>query len=443
MRTCFMPASWSRACAGGRTSPWCSPISTETNFGSADRDRGLRRPRRGSALRPSCRMLPIGSGLPAIPLRPCTDSRVLRPQRMVREATDSKRGSFRAARLLRCPSERAEEPPPAHRSDREGSRACFGTSACSWSATVQIEPPSLERAAARSGRVRRIPRPGRRRLAAARRGPRLRPAVALRAAGDRRPRGDGGRPAGRRVVGGRPSGDRSRRTTGYLVPPGDAELLAARIAELLGDRQLASTMGLRGREVAEEHRSERMAEGYARVYDGLTHRASPSASCAPCAGLLRCRTRENEAFDRRRRDRRCGDSRAACRARRLVRAVVRRRLRHASRVRSLPPQPDRSSATCVTPTATRSRARPCGSSDRGAGRRRTARGAMSCRRPRAGRWEAVAPGHARQHVALEPWPPGQGVRIDYALARTRIAAHPPVNSADRVIRGPDATGSRG
>ena len=50
-----------------------------------------------------------------------------------------------------------------------------------------------------------------------------------------------------------------------------------------------------------------------------------------------------------------------------------------------------------------------------------------------GTLEAVAPGHARQHVALEPWPPGQGVRIDYALARTRIAAHPPVNSADRVI----------
>ncbi|MDX6721497.1 MAG: hypothetical protein QOJ63_3751 [Solirubrobacteraceae bacterium] len=67
-------------------------------------------------------------------------------------------------------------------------------------------------------------------------------------------------------------------TTGYLVPPGDAELLAARIAELLGDRQLASTMGLRGREVAEEYRSERMAEGYARVYEGLTHRASPSAA---------------------------------------------------------------------------------------------------------------------------------------------------------------------
>lgn len=67
-------------------------------------------------------------------------------------------------------------------------------------------------------------------------------------------------------------------TTGFLVPPDDAEALAARISELLGDRELASTMGLRGREIAEEHRSERMAEGYARVYERLTHRASRAAA---------------------------------------------------------------------------------------------------------------------------------------------------------------------
>jgi len=51
----------------------------------------------------------------------------------------------------------------------------------------------------------------------------------------------------------------------------------------------------------------------------------------------------------------------------------------------------------------------------------------------SGTLEAVAPDYARQRVALEPAPPGQGARIDYALARTRVGAHPAANSADRVI----------
>jgi hypothetical protein len=53
--------------------------------------------------------------------------------------------------------------------------------------------------------------------------------------------------------------------------------------------------------------------------------------------------------------------------------------------------------------------------------------------PASGTLEAVARGYARQYVALEPSPPGQGARIDYALARTRVGAHPAANSADRVI----------
>jgi len=58
-------------------------------------------------------------------------------------------------------------------------------------------------------------------------------------------------------------------TTGYLVPANDEVALAARLIELLEEPQLRNSMGLRGRALAEDHRSDRMAQGYARVYDRL------------------------------------------------------------------------------------------------------------------------------------------------------------------------------
>jgi glycosyltransferase involved in cell wall biosynthesis len=57
--------------------------------------------------------------------------------------------------------------------------------------------------------------------------------------------------------------------TGFLVSPGDERQLAARIVELLRDRERARTMGRRGREAAERFRSERTVEGYERVYRRL------------------------------------------------------------------------------------------------------------------------------------------------------------------------------
>jgi len=44
--------------------------------------------------------------------------------------------------------------------------------------------------------------------------------------------------------------------TGFLVPPGDAEALAAALLRVLGDRKLAEQMGRAGREVALAHFSE-------------------------------------------------------------------------------------------------------------------------------------------------------------------------------------------
>lgn len=51
--------------------------------------------------------------------------------------------------------------------------------------------------------------------------------------------------------------------TGYLVPPGDAEQLAARVADLLAAPERARRLGRAGRELVEAHWSlERMVEGY-------------------------------------------------------------------------------------------------------------------------------------------------------------------------------------
>ena len=51
--------------------------------------------------------------------------------------------------------------------------------------------------------------------------------------------------------------------TGYLASPGDADGIAARLAELLGDRTHAAALGRRGRQEVIDHWScQRMVEGY-------------------------------------------------------------------------------------------------------------------------------------------------------------------------------------
>jgi glycosyltransferase involved in cell wall biosynthesis len=45
--------------------------------------------------------------------------------------------------------------------------------------------------------------------------------------------------------------------TGLLVPPGDADALAAALLKLLGDRELAENLGRRGHEFALRHLDER------------------------------------------------------------------------------------------------------------------------------------------------------------------------------------------
>jgi len=55
--------------------------------------------------------------------------------------------------------------------------------------------------------------------------------------------------------------------TGFLVPPGDAEALAARICDILADRGRARTMGEAGRwRVEERFSSERVIREWVSVY---------------------------------------------------------------------------------------------------------------------------------------------------------------------------------
>ena len=54
---------------------------------------------------------------------------------------------------------------------------------------------------------------------------------------------------------------------GYLVPPGDAQALAAKLATLLSRPEAAREMGLRGRRRVESELSmERMADGHGALY---------------------------------------------------------------------------------------------------------------------------------------------------------------------------------
>ena len=58
---------------------------------------------------------------------------------------------------------------------------------------------------------------------------------------------------------------------GYLVPPGDATALAARMRDLLGSRSRRREMGQRGKErVQEEYTFETQARAYARLFAVLT-----------------------------------------------------------------------------------------------------------------------------------------------------------------------------
>lgn len=63
--------------------------------------------------------------------------------------------------------------------------------------------------------------------------------------------------------------------TGFLVPPGDAVVMAERIAALLADAGLREVMGTAGRRrVEREFSLSAFAHAYTRIYDGLPPRAS-------------------------------------------------------------------------------------------------------------------------------------------------------------------------
>lgn len=70
------------------------------------------------------------------------------------------------------------------------------------------------------------------------------------------------------AVGGLPEIVRSGET-GFLVPPGDSDQLAARIQVLLTDDALADRMGKAARRTAAEHEARRMVRDYAGVYEHL------------------------------------------------------------------------------------------------------------------------------------------------------------------------------
>ena len=62
---------------------------------------------------------------------------------------------------------------------------------------------------------------------------------------------------------------------GYLVPAGDAEQMAGRVAHLLADRQLATQMGLAGRElVVRDWSLDRMVSGYQDLIRDITSRSA-------------------------------------------------------------------------------------------------------------------------------------------------------------------------
>jgi glycosyltransferase involved in cell wall biosynthesis len=66
---------------------------------------------------------------------------------------------------------------------------------------------------------------------------------------------------------------------GYLVPPGDAAALGAKVVDLLADDSLRATMGLRARETVQRGFSfAAQAEGYQQLYRRLTAENSSSAT---------------------------------------------------------------------------------------------------------------------------------------------------------------------
>lgn len=70
--------------------------------------------------------------------------------------------------------------------------------------------------------------------------------------------------------------------TGFLVPPGDADALAAAIARLQADPGLAAAIGRANRERAPEYRIERCAEAYERLFERV--RGSRAAETVPVPG---------------------------------------------------------------------------------------------------------------------------------------------------------------
>ncbi len=88
--------------------------------------------------------------------------------------------------------------------------------------------------------------------------------------------------------------------TGFLVEPGNEREIASRAIELLRDRQLAATMGRRGREHVLRHWSiDRMVEGYQDLIAGIyTAKCSAGPRVASPAGAgsrAQCATDEEES----------------------------------------------------------------------------------------------------------------------------------------------------
>jgi glycosyltransferase involved in cell wall biosynthesis len=71
------------------------------------------------------------------------------------------------------------------------------------------------------------------------------------------------------------------RENGFLVPYGDADALAGKLSQLLGNPAAASEMGIAGRKrVEQELTLEQMAQGYGALYRRALH-GPPAAAQEP------------------------------------------------------------------------------------------------------------------------------------------------------------------
>ena len=59
--------------------------------------------------------------------------------------------------------------------------------------------------------------------------------------------------------------------TGYLVPPEDTKLMAARLISLVKDHRKSVNMGQVGRIIAETHTNQRFLQQHEALYESILH----------------------------------------------------------------------------------------------------------------------------------------------------------------------------